>query len=329
MSPVVQAAASTAAVPASIMDRAVILNTGRCGSTLLSELIAQEPETASISESMDIAAGGTDTVLSGARFWSMVSGRSRQLRALVRMGLLTSEFRYPANGRWAGNLDGLPAMLAVTLPSVSPEPDRLFDQLATLVPQFPTQLASAHQVMLLDLLATLTGRRRWVERSGGSCTASGAILHTMSAAKVVYLTRNVADTARSMSRHPAFQFVALRLQFKARCGIDPYSNAVDEETIARQVPSDLRGQLPEGITAEVFWAKGRSSRWFEGLCATMHERAEQALAGWDPDRLHRLRYEDLVTDPRGELVRLGRFLDFADPAGWADQVAHRVRRKNA
>jgi putative sulfotransferase len=60
----------------------------------------------------------------------------------------------------------------------------------------------------------------------------------------------------------------------------------------------------------------------------VQERTERALAGWDPVLVHRLRYEDLVTDPGGELARLGGFLNFTDPAGWADRVAHRVRRKD-
>ena len=35
-------------------------------------------------------------------------------------------------------------------------------------------------------------------------------------------------------------------------------------------------------------------------------------------------YEDLVADPVAELTALGRFLGFADPAGWAERIASRV-----
>jgi putative sulfotransferase len=37
-------------------------------------------------------------------------------------------------------------------------------------------------------------------------------------------------------------------------------------------------------------------------------------------------YEVLVADPVGELTKLGEFLGFADPAGWAVSVADRVRK---
>jgi putative sulfotransferase len=36
-------------------------------------------------------------------------------------------------------------------------------------------------------------------------------------------------------------------------------------------------------------------------------------------------YEDLLLDPVGQLTRLGEFLLFDDPAGWADRVAERVK----
>jgi putative sulfotransferase len=310
------------------IERSVILNTGRCGSTMLSKLIAQEPSTASISESMAFGtAGAADVTITGEEFWAKLREPSPQIRTQVRLDLLTGEFRYPASGLWAGNLAELPAILAVTLPSVSADPDHLFDRLAAVVPDFPAQPVSAHRVDYLDLLATLTGRRRWVERSGGSCTLPGPILDAVPDGKVVYLTRNVADTARSMSRHPAFQFAALRLEFSARCGLDPYDPAhAGDPTVPARVPPDLRGLLPDNLTTDVFWARGRSARWFEGLCTTMHDRTEKALAHWDPKRLLRLRYEDLVSDPVGELLRLGEFLGFADPAGWSTQVAPRVRR---
>jgi putative sulfotransferase len=210
-------ATMSAVASAPDIDRAVILTPGRCGSTLLSDLIAQEPGTASVSEYLGLVSTDMlDDVISGAQFWSMLAACCRQHRALVRMNLLPPEFRYPAWGRRAGNLAELPLLLGYTLPSVCPDPDQLFDQLAARVPQFPTQPGSAHHAMFLDLLASLTGKEGWVERTGGSCGFAGAVLRVLPAeAKVVYLTRHAADTARSMSRHPAFQFAALRLAFVA------------------------------------------------------------------------------------------------------------------
>jgi putative sulfotransferase len=61
------------------------------------------------------------------------------------------------------------------------------------------------------------------------------------------------------------------------------------------------------------------------MYAYMTSQAEQALAQWPPSRVHRIRYEDLVAAPGEELIRLGDFLNFAEPARWAADVAGRIR----
>jgi putative sulfotransferase len=319
---------TTKATAPPTLARAVVLNTGRCGSTLLSELLAQEAQTASISESLDVAATTmTDRTVDGALFWDWLTRPMPQLRAMVRMGMLPPEFRYPQTGRWAGDPGRLPGLLAVTLPALTDDPDGLYDRLGALVPHFPAQPVSAHRVRYLDLLATLTGKRRWVERTGGSCATAELILRTVPEARIVYLTRDPAATAKSMSRHGSFQFAALRIEFAARCGLDPYS-PIDPPPDPDGIPADLRPLLPDRITAESFHRKARSPRWFTGFCVNMHAAAERALTGWDPARLLRLSYEDLTADPHRELVRVGEFLDFRDPPQWAGRVAHRVRRRD-
>jgi putative sulfotransferase len=37
-----------------------------------------------------------------------------------------------------------------------------------------------------------------------------------------------------------------------------------------------------------------------------------------------VRYEDILADPVTELTALGEFIGFADPSGWAAQVADQV-----
>jgi putative sulfotransferase len=59
----------------------------------------------------------------------------------------------------------------------------------------------------------------------------------------------------------------------------------------------------------------------------MNGCAEQALADVRPKELYRVRYEDILADPAGELTRLGEFIGFGDPAGWADSVADQVRSR--
>jgi len=307
----------------SFAGRSLIISSGRCGSTLLSDLIAEHAGTLSVQEYfMSVQPEAmVDDVLTGAEYWAILSSPKPDLSTLIRIGLPPKEIRYPSDGRWAGNLTELPRILAITLPSISSDPDGLYDVLASTVPEFPSQPAGRHHHMFLDLLTRLTGKRQWIERSGGSSAMSPYLLRTFRTGKIVYLTRNWADTALSMSRHSSFQLIQLRVEFLGLCGFDPYRT---DPGPGQSVPPDLAHLLPDRLTAEGLLERGRETGRFLALCAFLESQTEQALADMPPHDLLRLRYEDLVADPAGELGRLGRFFEFDDWAEWASKVAHRV-----
>jgi putative sulfotransferase len=304
-----------------ITGRSIIISNGRCGSTLLSDLIHEEPDTLSAQEFFMAVApwARSAEVLTGAAYWEVLASPKAELSTLFRIGLPPKELRYPATGRWADRMTELPRILAITLSKLTSDPDALFDQLAERVPEFPTQTVAQHHRSFLDLLATLNGKTRWVERSGGSSHVAPYLLKGFPDCKIVYLTRNREDTARSMSRHPSFQLIQLRVEFLGRCGLDPFRVTPDQS-----VPEELQPYLPDRLTADALRERGEDLRRYLGLCAFMTSQAEQALADVPPEHLHRMRYEDLVADPVGELTRLGQYLDFADPTGWAERVAGRV-----
>ncbi|GAA2505485.1 sulfotransferase [Winogradskya humida] len=304
------------------MDRAIIISNGRCGSTLLSDLIAEEPETCSVQEFfMSVAPWSRSTeIITGQEYWQVLSSPREELQLLFRIGLPPREVRYPRSGRFYADLLNLPRILAITLAKLTDNPDKLFDGLATRVNTFPSQRVGAHHRSFLDLLAELTGRSRWVERSGGSSQITPALLENFPAAKVVYLTRGWAATATSMSRHASFQLVQLRAEMVGRHGVDPFTVGAGED-----VPDEVRAYLPDRLTAETLQERGKDPKRFVGLCAFMSSQAEQALADNPPAELHTMAYEKLVLDPIRELTRLGQFLGFADPEGWTASVAHRVR----
>lgn len=308
---------------APIPGRAIIISSGRCGSTLLSDLIAEEAETLSAQEFLMSVApwARSEEVLTGTEYWAMLSSPKAELATLFRIGLPPKEVRYPSDGRWSGRLTELPRILVITLSKLTDDPDALFDQLAEQVPGFPRQSVGAHHQMFLDRLAALTGKRRWVERSGGSSHLAPYLLKAFPTAKIVYLTRNWADTARSMSRHPSFQLIQLRMEFLSRCGLDPF-----RLTPGQTVPEELERYLPDRLTADLLRERGADLTRYLGLCAFMHAQTEQALTDTPPAYLLRMGYEDLVADPVAELVRLGEFLGFADAEGWAQRMAGRVGR---
>jgi len=305
------------------MDRSIIISNGRCGSTLLSDLIADEPETCSAQEFFTAVAPWPRgaVLLTGAEYWSTLSSPKLELSVLLRLGVPPKEVRYPAGGRWAHDLAALPRILAVTLPKLTDDPDALYAQLADRVPHFPRQSTAAHHQAFLDLCAALLGRRRWVERSGGSTQWAGSLLAGHPGAKIVHLTRNWPDTARSMSRHSSFQLVQMRMEAQARYGVDPFDPAP-----GRAVPAELEPYLPDRLTLEMLRERGADVHRYVSLCAFLTSQAEQAISDNPPRHLLEMRYEDLLADPVRELTALGEFLDFADPSGWAGNVAPRVGR---
>ena len=257
-----------------------------------------------------------------------MSDRGNRLPPLLSLGITAEEFCYPDGGRYAGDVTTVPPILRITLPFVSADPDGLFDQLAERVPHFPRQPLLQHHKMMLNLMTNLTGRRRWVERSGASSLVASPLLCAFPEAKIVYLTRNIADTARSMSRHPAFQLGQVREWFRVQYGADPWTpggqNALPD---AAEIPEEMRRLMPGRITREVLTdVMTRDISRFEALTAHMHGSAEQALADMKPRHLHRLRYEDLLARPLDELTKLGEFLGFADPSRWAARTANQVSR---
>ena len=316
----------------------VIIGSGRCGSTMLSRLIAAEPQTLSVSESLGhrmraFLNRDPDVELTGAEYWAILSRPGREPgtegRLMHRLGWSPAQFSYPGTGRYAGDRGAIPPILVITLPQLTDDPDRLFDQLGEMVPKFPPQTALGHHQMLLDLLANITGKRRWVERTGASSEVAEPLLRSFRGMKVVYLTRNIADTALSMSKHPAFQMTAVRDDFRTRYGVDPFAPRKygNGKTLPDEadMPAELRRLLPHRVTLEALREVGSDLPRFESMVAHMNGCAEQALEDVKPRYLYRVRYEDILGNPEDQLTRLGEFLEFTEPAQWAERVAGQVR----
>ncbi|MEV6343806.1 hypothetical protein [Actinoplanes sp. NPDC051851] len=303
------------------MERSIIISSGRCGSTLLSDLIKEEPDSLSAQEFfMSVPWKSYREEMTGQEYWDVLASPREEMATLYRIGMQPKEVRnYPATGRWAAIGAGMPRVLGITLSKVTDDPDTLYDRLAELVPGFPTQSLAGHHRSFLDLVAELLGRKRWVERSGGSSQIAKSILDDFSDARIVYLTRNWADTAKSMSRHSSFQLIQLRLEALRQYGVDPFR--VRPEDV---IPVEMKPYMPDEITAEWLRSRGEDASKYVHLCAFMAGQAEQALTDSTPQHLYTIAYEDLLLDPVGRLTEIGEFMLFDDPAGWADSVAHRV-----
>lgn len=85
------------------MEPTFIVSTGRCGSTMLSNLINQHPDILSLSEFFVFVAdiGGyfsetfTSESLDGSEFWDLIAGIKPRMNTLLHNDIVIPEILYP------------------------------------------------------------------------------------------------------------------------------------------------------------------------------------------------------------------------------------------
>jgi putative sulfotransferase len=307
----------------------IIVGTGRCGSTLLSDALGAHPRVLSLSEffvslsPFGFLPGEPD----GERFWRVLAEPRLKPNTLIRNGRPVSEFRYLEEpGRFpAGRI---PAVSLVTLPALVRGHDELFDELAAEVPTWPAAPMAGHYARLFAWLSRRLGRTVVVERSGGSLRFLPDLARCFPQARFVHLHRSGPDCALSMSRHPSFRLAVLLNRMRSYLGVDPYHHPSPEH--AAKLPPDLRRCLPDTFDANALDADIPLSA-FGAFWSHQLISAHPQLAALTPERLLTLRYESLLADPVAELTRFARFAALPDAESWAHRASRHVdpRRSGA
>ena len=208
---------------AGMLAPVLVLSTGRCGSTMVSDILSRHPGILSVSEFFSFVGprAFVGRRLSGERIWCLYSRPGRPIRRLRHFGI-PSELLYPLDDSAARfSLDDLPPILAITLPHLTAEYHDLYDECGRVVRAQPRQAPAEHHRRFFEWLAGRFRRRVWVERSGGSLLWGSRLLGAFPDARVIHVYRDGRDTALSMSRHPPFRvMLAIRNQLKP-LGLDP------------------------------------------------------------------------------------------------------------
>jgi len=292
-----------------------IVSTGRCGSTLLSNMVRLHPDLLSISEfftslSSNAFPGGR---LTGEAVFQRLNTLPPGGRALLKNGLTVDEFLYPPQGgRYLP--ENLPPILCATLPHLTGDHDALWDELAPALRARGVDTLAGHYRFVFDGLARRFGKKAWLERSGASLLFVPVLARMFPEARFIHIYRDGRDTALSMYRHHFFRLrVQAALRLKA-FGIDPFH------------PFNVPGTSP--------WMPLFERLLFWRFDAEKYRRTEIPLAafGWfwsgmigrglgylhalPQDRVLSMGYETLVADPREELTRFIRFVgpEYENPA---------------
>jgi hypothetical protein len=308
----------------------IIVGTGRCGSTLLSQVMRAHEQVLSVSELFsfvtDLGSMISQTFpnkpVTGAELWSQLAGRHPRENLLLQHGLRMQEVLYPPVGAPLP-AEGVPALMLTTLPHLSEQPWVLFDALAREFAERGPACAGDHYRAMFELLCGWLGRRTWVERSGGTLRIIARLLDTFPEARVVHVVRDGRNTALSMSRHIGFRMALICFQLLELLGVDPFED--DDRSEIDDLSDELIALLPEHFDVDGFWAYDISPSLCGHYWSGEIRDGLDTLATLAPERLLTLRYEQLLAAPTDTLTRLGEFLGLGPPdPDWIARAAAMV-----
>jgi hypothetical protein len=305
------------------LDRFVV-GTGRCGSTLLSRMLGEHRDVASLFEffnGIDIARRFRPDPVTGAEIAALVAAEQPFVTAVLRRGYDVSEIVYPfAEGARHGRGDPLPWILVSMLPRLSADPDGLFDEVMTFLRRRPSEPPRLHYRALFGWLARRLGRSVWIERSGSSIEYLEALRVLYPRGRFLHLHRDGPETALSMREHHAYRLPISIL----------YGAPLDSgETLTDLGPLDLDA-APSGDDAiSRILASRPPAAYFGRYWCDQVVRGFRALRQLDADQYLEVRFEDLIARPGEVLAEIARFFELEEDPGFAERGAALVRGRPA
>ena len=293
-----------------------VVGTGRCGSTMLSNMLRIHPDVLSLSEFMvaiadfggRIAQSFPAHSLNAQELWAILGGCHPRQTTMVRHGCEVEEMIYPLRpGSRFDRSTGVPAVMFAALPHLTENPDALFDELRSFVMTLDPALPVTQYQRVFEWLRRRFARRVWVERSGGSLRAVARLAQAFPTARFIHMIRDGRDCAMSMSRQLAFRLhVATTIQ-SAVIGCDPFECA--DRRHAWMLPRKLRMLLPEHFDAQTLRSLPLPPALFGAHWSTEIRRGEAALAALPRERVLTVHFEDLLQQPAPCLRRMIAFID--------------------
>jgi hypothetical protein len=301
------------------MDRFVV-GTGRCGSTLLSRMLAQQPSLLSIFEffnGLDMTKRFGGDPVDGPAFAALLSQEHPIVTMVLSRGYKVEEITYPfdrSGVRYTPD-QGLPWLLVSTLPRLTGDPDSLFDEVIAFARALPQQALAAHYRALFEWLARRFGRSCWIERSGSSIEYLGSLHELFPDARFLHLHRDGRETALSMREHAAYR-LAIHFVFEKPRNSEP---SIDE---LRALETGRGGDDPIGRILE----SRPPVEYFGGYWSQELQHGTKAVAKIPKAQYAAVRFEDLVRQPKETLRTISEFFDLdPDVDAWRDRAAALVR----
>ncbi|GCB43885.1 sulfotransferase domain-containing protein [Streptomyces sp. NL15-2K] len=301
-----------------------VMSTGRCGSTLVSRMLRLHPDVLSLSELLTTVRDRLQfhDAPDGEQFWRILCDPDPILDVMVAEGLQVSEMIYPYGTGQFDPAEGIPAICHMTLPMLTDDPDALHDELAAEVSTWPARPLADQIRALFAYLAERLHRPVVVERSGASLRNLPQLREQFAEARFVYLTRDGADTALSMSRHAGFGMKLLADEAARIAGLASSQQLRADHS--QLLPAELGRLLSNPSELPALMRRDIPVTAFGALWSTMTCEGADALLQLPAGRWMMTSYEALVADAPAELTRLAGFLGTPAPAAWLTEAARLV-----
>ncbi len=311
------------------MERFVV-GTGRCGSTLLSRMLGESPDTVSLFEffnGLDMAERFDPNPISGSGLLDLIAREQPFVTAVLRRGYSVEEITYPfASGEEAGTpgarrqrSEALPWILVSMLPRLSDEPDALFEELCRFAQSLPAQPPRDHYLALFAWLCEKLGRSTWIERSGSSIDYVADLIRLYPEARFVHLHRAGPEVALSMREHHAYRLpISLLYDAPLDSGLR-VSESPPMDFSAPPQPEDTISQILESRPPPEYFGR----YWADQIL-----RGKPALDALETSQVLEVSFESLVSRPGEVLSRIAAFFEIEAAAGapnWIDRAAALVR----
>ncbi|MEM0984654.1 MAG: sulfotransferase [Pseudomonadota bacterium] len=305
-----------------------IVGTGRCGSTLMSNLVSLHPDILSLSEVFTTftTRAFVSRQLDGPAFWNMLKHPSPVLRKSITPETSPVEFTYKFGPGALFTPSTLPACMMMTLPHLADDADHLYAELEPVIRARPKAALAEQYRYWFDWMAKRQGKKLWIERTGSSITMVKALNRLFPDAKFVHIHRDGRETALSMQAFkPMRVFLHMRRRLK-RFGIDilktPFRYS-DSRVIYALAPF-IEQVTPTEALLERVPSVGDIGRFW----SDMIDIGLRDLSTLPQHRVHTMAYADLVSRP---VETLEAFIAFAAPGvpdkAWIEAASGIPRQK--
>lgn len=293
------------------MERFVV-GTGRCGSTLLSDMLSCHPEALILSETL-AGLDRSDAFKPGLVEKEELIKLLKRSNPFIDMSINRSSLDKEALIKQPET--SLPVWFMVTLPFLTDKPDELFAEILNEVESFPTQTMADHYSRIFNWLQGKFNKSFWIERSGESAVYLPALFDTYPNAKYVHIHRDGPEVVMSMSK---FYFLSLMTSFFN----NPVSKQELLETEYGGKPVSLSDPISQRMSDGGPPLAEHAAYWNFQLFM-----AYQAFARMEPSQLLQVRFEDLISRPQLVMEQIATFFEMPDAPGWIDKAAAKINRK--